>query len=59
MERELEEIGIARGTIIHIDGIPYELAQDTVVLGRVDNSMRPHVLSEGVEAEGQGSDDAG
>ncbi|OCL99546.1 hypothetical protein AAX29_00587 [Aliarcobacter thereius] len=35
--KKLEELIISKGTIIHLNGIPFELSQDTNVLGLQSN----------------------
>lgn len=35
--KKLEELTISKGTIIHLNGIPFELSKDTDVLGLKDN----------------------
>ncbi|MCT7489105.1 hypothetical protein N5T63_09365 [Aliarcobacter cryaerophilus] len=37
MKKEVEELKISKGIIIHLNGIPFELNQDTKVLGLKDN----------------------
>lgn len=37
MKKELENIVVPKGTLIHINGIPFELSQDTNVLGLQSN----------------------
>jgi hypothetical protein len=41
-----EEILLPRGTVIKIDGIPFLLRDDTIVLGRIENFsvIRPEKL---------------
>ncbi|MCG3655984.1 hypothetical protein L5F23_04565 [Aliarcobacter butzleri] len=37
MRKELETLTISKGTLIHINGIPFELSKDTKVMGLQSN----------------------
>ncbi len=37
MGKELETLTISKGTLIHINGIPFELSKDTKVMGLQSN----------------------
>lgn len=49
MKEEVEELILKKGTIIHLHGIPFELPEDTTVLGLQSNLdlayywSKPHI----------------
>ena len=48
---KLDSILIPKGTLIHIDGMPFEIKEDTYVLGIAENTKLTTQLKAGVKNE--------
>ncbi len=46
---ELDQIFVPKGTLIHIDGMPFEVKEDIYVLGFAENAKFTTQLKVGVE----------
>ena len=46
---ELDQIFVPKGTLIHIDGMPFKVKEDIYVLGFAENAKLTTQLKAGVE----------
>ncbi len=46
MTAPLDEIVLKKGTVIHVAGFPFELKDDVVVLGKLENAELVTILAD-------------